>query len=227
MPLTRREFNRALLATFAAGVLPAAHAATPSKSTTVTLLEGRDWSPILPQQPGDTPGKIEVLEFFSYGCSHCNEFNPLVKTWEAKLPKDVRFRRVPVTFGRAAWSNLSRLFYGLEASKQLDKFDQAVFDAIHQRKTNLYTEQAVLDWATSQGANVKTLRDAMRSFAVETQMARAETLVRNYKVSGVPMLAVAGRYTVLGNAAKGYPDLLAIADGLIAKARPSRVAARK
>lgn len=227
MPLTRREFNRALLAALAAGVLPAADAAMPSKTATETLLEGRDWAPVSPPQPGDTPGKIEVLEFFSYGCSHCNEFNPLVKAWEATLPKDVRFRRVPVTFGRAAWSNLSRLFYALEASKQLEKFDQAVFDAIHKRRTSLYTEQAVLEWAAGQGINVNALRDAMRSFAVETQMARAETLVRNYKVSGVPMLAVAGRYTVLGNAAKGYPDLLAIADGLIAKARPSRVAARK
>ena len=227
MPLTRREFNRALLATLAAGVLPAAQAAAPSKTATMKLLEGRDWSPISPVQPGDTPGKIEVLEFFSYGCSHCSEFNPLVNAWASKLPKDVQFRRVPVTFGRAAWSNLSRLFYGLEASGQLAKFDQPAFDAIHQRRTNLYTEQAVLDWATSQGANIKTLRDAMRSFAVETKMARAETLTRNYKIAGVPTIAVNGRYTVVGNEAKGYPDLLAIADGLIVKARQSRRPTRK
>jgi protein dithiol oxidoreductase (disulfide-forming) len=227
MPLSRREFNRALIAALSAGVLPATLAAGNASAATPTLLEGRDWAPISPPQPNEAPGKIEVLEFFSYGCSHCNELNPLIKRWEAKLPKDAQFRRVPVTFGRAAWSNLARLFYGLEASKQLDKLDQAVFDAIHLRKTNLFTEQAALDWAGSNGGNVKTLREAMRSFSVETQMARAETLVRNYKVSGVPMLTVAGRYTVVGSQARGYGDLLAIADGLIVKARQSGVASRK
>lgn len=222
MPLTRREFNRALLATLAAGALPVGQASAQAKASTIQLVEGRDWGPISPPQPGESPGKIEVLEFFSYGCSHCRELNPLVHRWEKTLPKDVRFRRVPVTFGRAAWSSLARLFYTLETSGQLARLDQAVFDAIHLRKTNLYTEQTVLDWIASQGLDRKAFRDQMNSSAMETQLARAETLTRAYKVSGVPLLTVDGRYAVLGNAAKGYPDLLAIADGLIGQSRQNR-----
>ncbi len=225
MPLTRREFHRALLATLTAAALPATvHAAA---APAIQLVEGRDWGPITPPQAGDSPGKIEVLEFFSYGCSHCRDFNPLIMRWEKQLPKDISFRRVPVTFGRAAWSSLARLFYTLEASGQLARLDQAVFDAIHLRKTNLYTEQNVLSWVASQGVNSQTFRDQMNSFAVETRMARGETLARNYKVSGVPLVTVDGRYAVLGNAAKGLPDLLAIADGLIAQARQNRRLARK
>jgi len=224
MPLTRREFHRAFLATLTAAALPAAvQAAAPA----MQLVEGRDWGPITPPQAGDSPGKIEVLEFFSYGCSHCRDFNPLITRWEKQLPKDISFRRVPVTFGRAAWSSLARLFYTLEATGQLARLDQAVFDAIHLRKTNLYTEKDVWSWVASQGVNSKTFRDQMNSFAVETRMARGETLARNYKVSGVPLVTVDGRYAVLGNAAQGLPDLLAIADGLIGQARQNRRMARK
>lgn len=227
MPLSRRHFNRALLAVLAAGVCPAAHSArTPAEqSSAVALVEGRDWAPISPPLPGDSPGKIEVLEFFSYGCGHCRDFHPLVTAWAAKLPKDVVFRRVPVTFGRAAWSNLARLFYALEASGQLARLDQAVFDAIHLRKTNLYTEKAVLDWASGQGVKAEDFRDAFRSFTVETRLARAEQLARLYKVDGVPRITVDGRYAVLGQAAKGLPDLLAIADGLLRLARNGRTRA--
>jgi thiol:disulfide interchange protein DsbA len=228
MPLSRRQFNRALVATLVAGAWPAARAASapPAKSSATALVEGRDWEPITPAQPGDSPGKIEVLEFFSYGCGHCRDFHPLVTAWAGKLPKDVIFRRVPVTFGRAAWSNLARLFYALEASGQLARLDQAVFDAIHLRKTNLYTEKAALDWASGQGVKAGDLRETFRSFAVETRLARAEQLARLYKVEGVPRITVDGRYAVLGKAAKGLPDLLAVADGLLRLARDGRASGR-
>lgn len=228
MPLTRRQFNRAFLATLAVGGLAgtAAQAAVRTGTHPIQLVEGRDWSAITPPQPGEQAGKIEVLEFFSYGCPHCRDFNPLIHAWEKTLPKDVAFRRVPVTFGRAAWSMLARLFYALEASGQLARLDQAAFDAIH-NKTNLYTEQAVLSWVASQGVNSKAFRDTMYSFAVETHLARAEMLARTYKVDGVPRITVDGRYTVLGKAAKELNDLISIADSLIGRAREPRRSSRK
>ena len=222
MPLTRRQFNRALLAALAAGAWPHAAISATAKSKPVELIEGTDWAPISPPQPGNQPGKIEVLEFFSYGCPHCRDFNPLVHAWAKRLPAELAFRRVPVTFGRAAWSNLSRIFYALEATGQMARLDQAVFDAIHVKKTNLYTEKSVLDWLAGQGVKTDAFRDAMRSFAVETHMARAESLERAYKVQGVPFITVDGRYAVLGKNAKALPDLLAIADGLIGRARSGR-----
>lgn len=226
MSLSRRQFNRALIAGLATAVWPLAHAkkpapaaASPTAAPGIALEEGVNWAPIVPIQAGDSPGKIEVLEFFSYGCPHCNQFNPLVSRWAAKLPKDVAFHRVPISFGRTAWSNLSRLYYALEATGDLARLDQAVFDAIHGQHKNLFTEQAALNWAASQKVNSAKLRDFFNSFAVESRLARAEQLAKTYKVDSVPQLAVAGRYTVLGQSAQSLPDLLAIADALIVKAR--------
>lgn len=224
MPLSRRQFNRALIAGLASAAWPLAHAAKTAPAKTpaapgIVLEEGRNWSAIVPAQPGDSPGKIEVLEFFSYGCSHCNDFNPLVSRWAAKLPKDVVFHRVPITFGRAAWSNLSRLYYSLEASGDLARLDQAVFDAVHIQHKNLFTEKSAMDWLASQKVNLGKFSDIFHSFAVETRLARAEQLAKIYKVNSVPQLTVGGRYAVLGQSAKTQPELLAIADALIVKAR--------
>lgn len=213
MSMTRREFHRLLLAGGLAGAgLPLALAAP-------ALKEGVDWSPVNPPQPGDTPGKIEVLEFFSYGCPHCREMHPHVAAWAAHLPKDVVVRRVPVSFGRAAWAGLVKLYYALEAEGLLDRLDQAVFDAIHLRRVNLFTDKAIFDWVGGQGVDNDKFRTTFASFGIGSKLARADALTANYKVDAVPRLAVAGRFNVLGNNTKNYGDLLAIADALVDRAR--------
>lgn len=219
MSCSRRRFHGFLLATLAAGLLPVPARA---RNGSTELVEGRDWAALSPPQPGDSPGKIEVIEFFSYGCGHCRDFHPLITPWAAKLPKDVAFRQVPVTFGRAAWANLARIHYALEAAGQLERMQHAVFEAIHRHKANLYTEKGALAWLEKQGVDMRRFNDAFRSFAVETRLARAEQLARAYRVEAVPTLAVDGRYVVLGQAARGLADLLGIADALIARARAAR-----
>lgn len=213
MNLTRREFHRLLLAggLAASGVTPVL--AAPA------LQEGADWSPVNPPQPGDTPGKIEVLEFFSYGCPHCRELHPHVAAWAARLPKDVAVRRVPVSFGRAAWAGLVKLYFTLEAEGLLERHDQAVFDAIHQRRVNLFTDKAIFDWVGAQGIDTEKFRATYSSFGVGSKLARADALSANYKVDAVPRLVVAGRFNVLGKNTKNVGELLAIADALIDRAR--------
>jgi thiol:disulfide interchange protein DsbA len=212
MKLTRRDFNRILLAGLAGAPLPLSAAPPP-------LVEGRDYEPIMPPQPGESPGKIEVLEFFSFGCPHCKDFHPLVSAWAAKLPRDVSFQRIPVSFGRAAWSNLARLYHSLDAIGELARLDMPAFRAIHDERTNLYTPDAILAWVKRQGVDQKRFTDAFESFGINTRLARDEQLVKNYKVQGVPLLTVGGRYAVTGQAARSLADLLPIADGLIARAR--------
>lgn len=202
----RRQFHRFLLTALAATALPA-RAATP------------EWVPITPPQFGDSPGKIEVLEFFSWGCSHCRDFNPLVHRWAQNLPRDVAFRKVPVSFGRAAWSNLARLYYALEGMGELARLDEAIFAAIHDRRANLYTESAARAWVQRQGVDARRFSEAFNSFSTETRVARAEQLSQAYKIDSVPQLSVAGRYKVLGRAGLGQAGLLAVADDLIARAR--------
>ncbi len=202
----RRRFHRLMLGGLAAAALPAT-AAVP------------EWLPITPPQFGDSPGKIEVLEFFSWGCPHCRDFNPKVSRWAQSLPKDVVFKQVPVSFGRAAWSNLARLYYALDGIGELQRLEEAVFAAIHDRRVNLYTEDAALAWLRQQGVDAGRFSAAFKSFSTETRVARAEQLSRAYKVDSVPLLTVAGRYRVVSQPGRGHAADLAVADALIARVR--------
>lgn len=216
MSLTRRRFTQTVLFSLAAAVLPAPRA--------VALVEGRDWKAITPPQPGETAHKIEVLEFFSYGCPHCRHLHPLVTEWGKELPEDVELNRVPVSFGRAAWANLVRLYYALDLTGELERLDQAVFEALHVQRTRLYTKDQILAWVRGQGVDVAAFTDAFDSFAVQMQLGRSDQLVRNYRVDAVPLIAVDGRYAVVGQQTKGYADLLVIAEELIERARARRAA---
>lgn len=232
--LSRRQFHVRVLAALGGALLPVSLMAkqaaekTPDQAAEQTpgeLREGQEWRAISPPQPSDELGIIEVLEFFSYGCSHCAHINPLVKDWAARLPADVQFRRVPVTFGRAAWKNLARLYYALELAGVLDKLDQQVFKAVTEERIALYREGPMLDWVEEQDVDRDAFAEIFQGFAVETKVGRAKALSERYEVDGVPMIAVGGRYAVLNSGAKGYEDLLVIADQLIDKARQESAAA--
>jgi protein dithiol oxidoreductase (disulfide-forming) len=211
---SRRQFHRLLLGSLAVAALP------------VGAADAQEWLPISPPQPGDSPGKIEVLEFFSWGCPHCRDFNPLVTRWVEKLPKEVVFKKVPVTFGRAAWSNLARLYYALDGLGELKRLDEAVFAAIHVNHADLFTANSAAAWAKQQGIDPRRFNDAFNSFSTETRLARAEQLARAYKVDSVPMLTVAGRYKVISQAAHDQPGLLKVADQLVERARKEHLGKR-
>jgi len=182
---------------------------------------GRDFKPINP--PLATPkGKIEVIEFFSYGCPHCSDFHPFVSQWAAKLPKDVSFRRVPVSFNRPEWARLSRIYYALEATGDLAKLDHAVFIAIHEQRVTFRTDEAVIAWATSKGADGKKFGDALASFSMQSKVQRADKEATDARISGVPALAVDGKFLINNEAASNFEELLKLTDSVIAKARQER-----
>src|SRR3989440_13070298 len=162
--------NRALLAlwvlaTAATGMSAALHAQG---------VEGTDYRRIEPPQPAASPGKIEVIEFFSYMCPHCKEFYPLVSTWAAKLPRNVVFRRVPVGFNRPAWINLARAYYALQASGDLDKLDGALFHGIHEERLQLFDEPSLTDWEGKTGGHADQFAAAYSSFGVDKQTVQVD-----------------------------------------------------
>lgn len=180
-----------------------------------TPVSGQDYLPLANPQPKEDPKKIEVIEFFSYGCGHCNDFHPLIKAWAAKQPADVAFRRVPVVWN-AAWGALARLFYTLEATGDLAKMDDAVFAALHQQRLRLYDEKSMGEWYVRQGGDAKKFSDAFNSFGVMSKLKRAEQLGKAMGIDSVPTLVVEGRYRVQG---RGFEQLLANTDALIAMSR--------
>lgn len=182
------------------------------------LVAGRDYAVINPAQPPDDPGKIEVIEFFSYACPHCNDLNPLIHKWAATLPSDVVFKRVPVSFN-PFYVLMARLFYTLETTDDLARLDAALFSAIHEKGLKLITEKNIADWATSQGVDARKFTDAWNSFGVNSKTKRADQMARNHRIQGVPAIAVDGRYLIGG---KSLQEMLVLADKVIEKRRAER-----
>lgn len=209
-PQDRRSFLCALLAVSGGLSLPAVVRAATEPDNIVIL------NPVQPTDSG--PGKIEVLEFFSYGCSHCADFNPLLEPWVKKLPADVVFKRVPVGFGRAPWLNLSKMHYALESMGLGDKLAADIFDAIfkdHER-LDLGLERMTA-WLGKKGVDTKQFTAAFNSFTVQSQVKRAETLTKNFKIDGTPTLAIDGRYLVTAD--PKYANMLPTASKLITRVR--------
>jgi thiol:disulfide interchange protein DsbA len=182
---------------------------------------GRDFKPISPPLTS-AKDKIEVIEFFSYGCPHCSDFHPIIGKWAANLPKDVSFRRVPVSFGRPEWARLAKIFYSLEATGDLAKLDTAVFIALHEQRVTFKTDEAVFSWVAGRGADAKKFTDAFNGFSMASKVKRGDDDATGAKIGGVPSLAVDGKYLVNNEAASSYEDLLRITDAVIAKARQDR-----
>ena len=193
---------------------------------TVTLpvaaqTDGKDYNVVAPAQPTEDASKVEVVEFFSYGCPHCAEFHPLISSWSAKLPADVVFKRIPITFGRGAWVNIAKLYYTLEITGDLAKLDGDVFKAIHNDRANLFDEKALLEWVTKKGVDMKKFSDTFNSFGVASMVKRGDQLAQAYKITGVPAIGVDGKYLV-GD--MGFNEKLLVTNQLIAKARTERPA---
>ena len=184
---------------------------------------GVDYTELSPVQPVETPGKIEVLEFFWYGCPHCYTLEPILEKWIPKLPADVEFRRVPAVFN-PRWEHDARIYYTFEALGITEKVHRPFFDAIHRDSLRTDNAQALAEWLKRNNVDTKKFEAAQKSFGVGSRVKRAMALSAAYKIDGTPALAVNGRYTV--SAEQGYPQprMLAIADYLIGVARKSGAA---
>jgi len=162
----------------------------------LALAQGKPaYTELKPPLPVDNDGRIQVLEFFWYGCIHCYNLEPTVEKWEKTLPKDVEFRRVPAIFNDR-WALDAQIFYAFEALGLLDKLHRPFFDAIHRDHLRTDNPQALAEWLQKQGVEPKKFNDVMKSFGVQSKTRRAAQLTAAYKIDGTPELAVQGRYTV-------------------------------
>lgn len=170
-------------------------------------------------QPTDFPGKIEVVEFFWYGCPHCYNFEPVVTPWVKKLAKDVHFRRVPAMFNEE-YAQGARAFYALEAIGELERLHKPLFDAVHTgSRLRVGNEAALTEWLGKQGVDLKKFAAAYRSFSVEGKLKRAAQLTQAYKIEGVPSMAVDGKYVIVTDNIRSFEQMLSVSDYLIEQAR--------
>jgi thiol:disulfide interchange protein DsbA len=161
-----------------------------------------------PPMPGDTPGKIEVVEFFAYTCPHCAAMQPMVEKWAKTAPSDVVLKQIPVAFN-ASMKPLQQLYYTLEALNRPDLHDQ-VFNAIHVEHKRLFDKKAMGDWVAAQGVDRAKFDALFDSFSMQTQTERAGQLTQQANIDGTPSFLVGGKYltspVMAGNSYQGALD---------------------
>jgi thiol:disulfide interchange protein DsbA len=175
-----------------------------------------------PPQATDDPKKIEILEFFHYGCPHCRELDPLVEQWQKHLPPDVVFKRVPVTWNNDKLVAFANFYLATEALGITAKLHPLVFAAIQDNRVRLDQLPVAQDWVAKQGGNPKQFADAYNAFSVKSQLQRVNQLAQNYKITGVPTLVVNGRFVTSASMTGSHESALKMVDQLIARIRSER-----
>lgn len=182
---------------------------------------GVHYRPLVPAQPTNAdPGEVEVIEVFWLGCGHCYALEPFVESWKKSKPDYVKFSQVPVMWGPAHRAH-GRLFYTLEALGRGDLVPKA-FDEIHKRGNMLVanddaqSQRLGLAFARANGISEADFNREYSGFAVNTRLQRAEELTRRYRVEGVPVVFINGKYQTDVGMAGGQKQLMDLINDLAA-----------
>jgi len=157
---------------------------------------GRDYTLLKPAQPASAT-KIEVMEFFFYGCSHCFHLHPLLSEWEKTMPKDVEMVLVPTIF-RDNWEPMARTYYALESLGQQQKLHDALYRAWNEDKIDINDEAKVSDFVARHGVDKAKFSAAYNSFSMQSKVTRAKQMIRSYGINSTPSLVVDGKYLITG-----------------------------
>jgi len=185
------------------------------------FVEGTHFEEIANPVRTSDPNKIEVTEIFWYGCPHCYAFEPLITSWEEKLPSDVAFVRSPGMWNQTMEVH-AQIYYAAEALGVAKDIHPVAFNEIHQRRNYLQTEDAVKEIFVREGVNSDDFDKAWKSFSVSSAVKRANARMRDYGVRGVPSMVVNGKYLVsVGGSVPTQTEMLQIVDFLVQKERSS------
>ena len=216
--MKRRDFSSRLIETSIAVGLPAMIWSANANAQTQALVEGKDYLRL--STPLAVPaGKIEVIDFFWYGCPHCYSFEPALEAWAKKLPPDVAFRRLPVMFREEPFGTHARMYYAVEAMGLLDSVHRKVFAAIHNEKATLAKPADIGAFMTKNGVDGAKFVDVMNSFAVQTKVLKSRQIAEAFKLDGVPALGIQGKYLTSGSIAGTPERALMVTDSLIQRSR--------
>lgn len=194
----------------------------PSLTYGADFQEGRNYTRIVPAQPTESKGKIEVVELFWYGCPHCHRFQPYLERWAKQAPADVEFRRMPAILADH-WTILARGYYTAEALGALDKIHKPLFDAIHAQKRRIDTEERLMEFFAEHGVSNDDFKKTFNSFTVEAKVRRALEMTRRYNTEATPSVVVNGKYIINSGQTDGnFNTMLKVIDHLVDKERAEK-----
>jgi thiol:disulfide interchange protein DsbA len=189
------------------------------------FLEGVEYTRVNPQ-PVETGSKIEVREFFWYGCPHCFHLEPSLEKWLKTQPKNAQFVRTPAAFSER-WSVQARAYYAFEALGITGKMHPALFYAMQVEKRPMNDADSIAALVAEKGGNRQAFLDAYNSFGMQASLNHANQLAHAYNIDSVPTLIVDGKYITNANIAGGYDKVPLVLDFLIKKAAAERSAPKK
>ena len=171
--------------------------------------------PALPTQSGD---KIEVVEIFWYGCSHCFSFEPHIKAWLKTVPEDVVFRQVPGVLN-SRWAVHARGFFAADKMNALEQLHAPLFNALHVKRRNIFTRDSLVDFAGDIGLDKGEFARHYDSNETEVKMKQAFFMARDARITGVPSLIVNGRYLISASSAGSFERMIETMNQLITEER--------
>ncbi len=164
------------------------------------------------------PSKVEIVEVFWYGCSHCFAFEPKVKAWLKQQADDGKFGGVP-----AVWHGSMRLhakaYYTAKALKVFDKMNDVIFEEMNLKKQKLINEDEIASLFVANGVSRERFSKVFNSGSIEMAVDLAEKKQARYRIQGTPELVVNGKYRISGRDAGGHSGMLKVASYLIEKER--------
>jgi thiol:disulfide interchange protein DsbA len=181
----------------------------------------RDYIRLDPPRPVSSGDRIEVIEFFYYGCPVCYELEPTLARWSFNAPGSVSLRRVPA-LASDSWENFAKLFYTLENLGQLQRLHWPVYDNFHFDGVKLNEEPVMIDWVSHNGVDKQKFISLYRSPEIAAKLAAAREMTQNYDIKGVPSIVIDGKYVTSARLAGGTRELMKLVDQLVELARKER-----
>jgi thiol:disulfide interchange protein DsbA len=196
-------------------------------------VEGTHYFLLQPAQPTSTPGKIEVLDVFSYACPACNQFQPTVDRLKAALPANAQIAYLPAAFNPAEdWPVFQRAFLAAQILGVAEQSHDAMYDAVWGNGSLAIVEKAtrrllpreqqptiedVAKFYARYGVKADAFVAAATSFTVDSQMKHCDAQIRDYQVDGTPTLIVNGKYRLTPTSAGGFLQTIDLVLYLVAR----------
>ena len=193
-----------------------------ASSTSAQIEPGREFVRLDPPHAAAADGRVEVIEFFYYGCPVCYETEPLLSRWLGTAPDYVTLRRVPA-LSSEAWEPFAKLFYTLEGLGQIERLHWPVYDNVHFEDVKLNDEKVMADWAARNGIEREKFVQTYGSKSVADKVAQARGLLKSYDVRAVPTFIVDGKFLTSARLAGGTQQVVPVLDRLVRLAREERL----
>ena len=212
---------KTMLRGLAAFLLAVAAAACFAQAGQAQFQAGREYLRLDPARPVTTGSRIEVLEFFYYGCPICYEFQPHMSRWLYQAPAYVSLQRVPV-LSSENWEPFAKLYYSLEILGEVGRLHWPIYDNFHFDGKKLNEARDMIDWVSHNGVDRDKFINTLESDEVKSRLERSRELVKLYEVRGVPSVVVDGKFLTSARLAGGTRQLAQVVDFLVKLARPQR-----